>query len=157
AAGGVNILGTDNLAPSQLTNHLTISNNVFDDLTSATWGSGSRPFQIGDGPTDVTIDHNTIVTTDSAIVMLYGGSTSLPTLIPRWVYTNNMSVHNAYGIFGNGFTYGNGGIIPYAPDATVLANVLAGGSASKYPAGNFFPAVAAWQATFVNYAAGDYH
>ena len=61
AAGGVNILGTDNLAPSQRTNHVTVRDNVFDDLTAATWGAGSRPIMIGDGPDVVTIDHNTII------------------------------------------------------------------------------------------------
>ena len=35
-------------------------------------------------------------------------------------------------------------------------NVLAGGTASRYPAGNFFPTVSAWQAGFVDYAGGDY-
>src|SRR5579872_3330675 len=69
-AGGVNILGTDNLAPSQLTNHIIVRDNVFDDMTSATWGSGARPFQLGDGPDTVTIDHNTVITTDSAIVWM---------------------------------------------------------------------------------------
>ena len=36
-------------------------------------------------------------------------------------------------------------------------NVLAGGPASKYPAGNLFPTVAVWQGQFANYAGGDYH
>ena len=34
--------------------------------------------------------------------------------------------------------------------------MLAGGSASLYPAGNYFPSVTTWLAQFVNYAAGDY-
>ena len=45
----------------------------------------------------------------------------------------------------------------YAPGANVTANVLAGGSASKYPTGNYFPSPATWQAGFVNYSGGDYH
>src|SRR5207248_627206 len=100
-AGGVNVLGTDNLAPSQRTNHITIADNLFDDLTSATWGSGSRPFQLGDGPDAVTIDHNTVVSTDTSILWLYGGSATSPTAITNAVYTNNMSAHNTYGIFGS--------------------------------------------------------
>ena len=71
AAGGVNILGIDDLAPSQRTNNVTVRHNVFDDITAATWGAGSRPIIIGDGPDIVTVDHNTIVTTDRAYLALW--------------------------------------------------------------------------------------
>ncbi len=155
-AGGVTVLGTDNNAPSQLTNHLTIQHNVFDDLTGATWGTGARPFQIGDGGDSITIDHNTVVTTDTSILWLYGGSATSPTVVTKAVFTNNMAAHNAYGIMGSSIQYGNPSIAAYLPGGVVAGNVLAGGTASKYPAGNFFPSVAAWQAGFVNYAAGEY-
>src|SRR5262249_27630140 len=62
AAGGVNILGTDDEHPSQLTNNITVRSNIFDDLSSA-WGSGSRTFQIGDGGDAIVFDHNTIDST----------------------------------------------------------------------------------------------
>jgi hypothetical protein len=150
-AGGVNILGTDNLHPSQRTNNIVIRNNIFDDLTSATWGTGSRPFQMGDGADVVTIDHNTIVTTDTTIYALYGTPTTSSQI------TNNMSVHSTYGLFGSGKSAGNASIAAYLPGSVVTANVLAGGRAKNYPPGNFFPTVAAWTAGFVDYAAGDYH
>ncbi|HEX3704197.1 MAG TPA: putative Ig domain-containing protein, partial [Vicinamibacterales bacterium] len=156
-AGGVNILGTDNLAPSQLTNHITISGNVFDDLTGATWGTGSRPFIIGDGPDAITIDHNTVITTDSSILGLYGGSATSPTPTTNSAYTNNISKHNSYGIIGDAIAYGLPSITAYLPNGIVSRNVLAGGSASKYPTGNYFPSTTAWQADFVDYAGGDYH
>jgi hypothetical protein len=70
AAGGVNILGTDDLAPSQRTNSVTVRQNVFDDLTASTWGTGSRPFMIGDGPDIVNVDHNTIISTDTAVMWI---------------------------------------------------------------------------------------
>jgi hypothetical protein len=156
-AGGVNVLGLDDLAPSQRTNHITISGNLFDDLTASVWGSGSRPFQLGNGPDAITIDHNTIITTDTAIVWLYGGSAASPTPITNARITNNMSAHNLYGIFGSNYSPGTSSINAYMPGSTVEGNVLAGGAASKYPAGNFFPTVASWQSGFVNYAAGNYH
>ena len=156
-AGGVNVLGTDNLAPSQLTNHITVRHNVFDDMTAASWGSGSKPFQLGDGPDTVTIDHNTVMTSDSTIVWLYGGSTTSPTPATNAVYTNNVSLHNSYGIFGNGLSSGTISINAYLPGGVVSRNVLAGGSASKYPTGNFFPTTAAWPGLFAGYTAGDYH
>jgi hypothetical protein len=150
-AGGVNILGTDNVSPSQRTNHITVRDNIFDDLTAASWGSGSRPFQLGDGADSITIDHNTVMSTQSTIFWLYGVPSTAVT------YTNNMSAHNTYGIFGSGQSSGNLSISTYLPGGVVRGNLLAGGNASKYPAGNFFPTVAAWQGNFVNYAASDYH
>jgi hypothetical protein len=42
------------------------------------------------------------------------------------------------------------------PDAVLTTNVLAGGVASRYPAGNYFPTTSAWEAEFVDYAGGDY-
>jgi len=156
-AGGVNILGIDNLNPSQRTNHITVRDNVFDDMTSSTWGSGSKAFQLGDGPDAITIDHNTVMTTDSTIVWLYGGSSTAPTAITNAVYTNNLSLHNSYGILGNGLSSGTTSINVYMPGSIVSRNVLAGGSASKYPTGNFFPTTAAWPTLFAGYTTGDYH
>ena len=156
AAGGVNILGTDDLAPSQRTNNVTVRHNVLDDLTAATWGSGSRPIMIGAGPDIVTVDHNTIITTDSTIVWLYGGTSTSPTAITNAAITNNLSAHNTYGIAGSSFGSGLTAINAYLPGGVVSRNVLAGGTASRYPAGNFFPTASAWQAGFVDYAAGDY-
>jgi hypothetical protein len=157
AAGGVNILGVDNLAPSQRTNHITIAHNIFDDMIGATWGSGSHPFQVGDAPDAIVLDHNTIITTDSAILVLYGGTASAPSPATNSAYTNNMSQHNSYGIFGADMSPGLLSINAYLPGGLVTRNVLAGGSASKYPAGNYFPSTAAWQAEFADYAGGDYH
>src|SRR5262245_30424348 len=150
-AGGVNILGTDNLSPSQRTNHIVVSHNIFDDLTAASWGSGSRPFQLGGGADSITIDHNTVTSTQATIFWLYGAPSTAVT------YTNNMSAHSTYGIFGSGQSSGNLSISTYLPGSLVRANVLAGGTASRYPAGNFFPTVTAWQGNFVSYSAGDYH
>ena len=150
-AGGVNILGVDNLNPSQRTNDITVSDNVFDDLNKDLWGAGSRPFMLGDGPDKVTIDHNTVWSNNPQLVWLYGA----PVTNSR--YTNNMAKHNAYGIIGNGVGFGNDTINQFFPGVNnVTANVFAGGSASKYPAGNYFPTVAAWMADFPNYDQGDY-
>ncbi len=155
-AGGVNILGTDNLAPSQLTNHITIRDNLFEDM-GTTWGSGSKTIMIGPGGDSFTIDHNTFITNDTTIVALYGGTATAPTPITGLVFTNNMSEHRTYGFFGDNFGSGMPTINAYLPGSVITRNVLAGGTASKYPAGNFFPSVVDWDAGFVNYAAADYH
>ena len=149
-AGGVNILGTDNIAPSRRTNNISITNNLLEDVSS-TWGSGGRVFQVSDGADRVTIGHNTILTTDSTIVWFY----SAP--MTSFEYTNNMSLHNAYGINGSGSSSGQAAINTYAPGSIVCANVLAGGKAKLYPVCNYFPTAAEWFAGFKDYAAGDYH
>ena len=68
-----------------------------------------------------------------------------------------MSEHRTYGIFGDNYSTGLATINAYLPGSVIAGNILAGGSASKYPVGNFFPTVAVWDASFVNFAAGDYH
>src|SRR5581483_9362015 len=97
------------------------------------------------------------ITTDSAVVWLYGGSATAPTAITNTAITNNMSAHNSYGIDGGNFSPGMTSINAYLVGGVVTGNLLAGGTASRYPAGNFFPTVATWQSNFVNYGGGDYH
>src|SRR6185295_255532 len=164
-AGGVNILGTDNLAPSQRTNHITVVNNIFADLTAGTWGA-TRAFQLGDGPVSVTIDHNLAITTQTNVYWLYGGPSAAPTWIPDLTITNNMSLHNSFGLNGNNksagvLTYKSYISPPLVPPGKFCGNVLAGGPAKNYLAkdfgcDNFLPTVADWQRNFVDYAAGDY-
>jgi hypothetical protein len=67
-----------------------------------------------------------------------------------------MSAHRNYGIMGQNYTFGLATISAYLPNGVVTRNVLAGGPASSYPAGNFFPTTTVWESGFVNYAAGDY-
>jgi hypothetical protein len=74
----------------------------------------------------------------------------------NFVFTNNVMQHNTYGIFGSGYSAGLTTIARYFPDGRFERNVLAGGSASKYPASNLFPTVAAFQSHFVDYAGGDF-
>ncbi len=156
AAGGVNILGTDDISTSQRTNNVTVQQNVFDDLTAASWGAGSRPFMIGDGPDVVKVDHNTIISTDTSVVWLYGGTATTPIPLTNVTLTNNLATHNTYGIAGSSFGFGLTAINAYLPGGIVAGNVLAGGTASRYPGGNFFPTVTAWRAGFVDFAGGDY-
>jgi hypothetical protein len=50
----------------------------------------------------------------------------------------NAARHGAYGINGAYFGYGNAILAGFLPDAVFTANYLAGGSPSRYPAGNLF-------------------
>ena len=175
-AGGVNILSSDNVSPSQLTNHIEIVNNLFYDLTAGKWGS-SRVVLIGgnaafpdDSPTgadSVTIDHNTFISTQTSVYYLYG-RTALPTQVTRPLtnlkITNNIALHNSFGLFGDRLSIGIGAL-PYFPDGTFCGNIMAGGTAKQYPstakpAGfgcvNHLPTAAEFPSLFVDFAADDY-
>jgi hypothetical protein len=109
-------------------------------------------------------DHNTVMHSGN-IVTFYSGSyinasgarvTGGP--VGGFVFTNNLLNHNAYGIFGSGQGYGNQTLSHYAPGAVVQRNVMANNAsvASRYPADNQFPSLAAFNASFRNAAAQDY-
>jgi hypothetical protein len=154
-AAGVNILGIDDLQPSGQANDILISNNLFLNVNHRQWGGNGTFLQVGNSPSNVRVDHNTVVQTGN-VVTAYGGSAKAPKQIPEFQFTNNIASHNAYGIFGNSTGVGKAAIDKYFPDAKIVANVLAGGQASRYPAGNFFPSAAQMLLDFVNAQAGDY-
>jgi PKD repeat protein len=149
--GAINILGSDysSSTGSQLTRRISIVNNVFDDISSSTWGSGAHFLSITSGPAYITVDHNTVFHTSNIVLIDNGQS-------PGFVFTNNMMKHNTYGIFGSGAgAAGNATLSAYFPGAIVRRNVLHGGPASLYPPENYFP-TGTYETHFVNYAAQNY-
>ena len=66
-AAGVNILGTDDIHPSQQAQRIKIKNNLFLDIGGGRWGGNGRLFQIVAGPANVQIDHNTALQTYNVI------------------------------------------------------------------------------------------
>jgi hypothetical protein len=155
AGSGFQIEGYDSEHASQQTQRIVIRGNLFDDISAKRWGGDGRFVQIGNAPRDITIDHNTIVH-DGQFIYVYGGNIGAGQPVDGLVATNNLAKHNTYGIMGAGRTYGNDTINAYFPDAVILRNTFAGGSASKYPAGNEFPTVAYWQSQFTDFAQQDY-
>ncbi len=132
AAAGVQFLGHDNLHPSQQEQRIKIKNNLFHDIGGTVWGGNGRLFQLVDGTADVHIDHNTAIQT-SNIVSADG------TPDTGFVFTNNITPHNDYGIMGSGHSIGNDSLSYYFPGCYFSKNVLIAGPASVYPSGNFFP------------------
>jgi hypothetical protein len=149
-AGGIQVLGWDNLHQSQQANAIRIRNNEVYDL-SKSWGSNAYFLYITGGPRDVTVDHNTIISPNGSGVLIADGAP-----VANFVFTNNLARHNSYGIFGSGYAIGNATIAHYFPDSVITRNVLAGGKASAYPAGNEFPTTSDFEAHFVNYAESDF-
>ena len=153
ADAGINLLGYDlPTRPTKQSRGIVVRNNLFYDIGA--FGGNGLFFLVGDGPRDVTIDHNTISTTGSSVVYAYGGTATDPREVVNAVLTNNAARHGKYGIAGDYFPYGMGIIGAFFPGATVKGNYLAGGTASRYPAGNRFSG--AFEEQFVDPAAGDF-
>ena len=127
AAAGINILGRDNGNPSGPAADLTFRQNVFR-LSTALGGNGWF-MQLGDGPRDVTIEHNTIDSNGNTLGYVYGSDLSY-----GFKYNFNSSRHGNYGI-NSSAGYGLLAINKYFPDYEFKQNYLAGASASRYPSG----------------------
>ena len=148
---GFQILGFDNLYPSQQTNAIRIRHNEVSGMDKATWGGNGYLVTLTGGARDITIDHNTIISPSGGGLVIVDGP-----VVSGFVFTNNVARHNSYGIFGAGQSVGNGSIAVYFPNAIITRNVLAGGKASLYPAGNLFPSIADFESHFTDYTAGLY-
>jgi hypothetical protein len=148
--GGFQVTGFDNLQTSLQGNNFRIRNNLITDL-SKSWGGKAYLATITDGPRDLIFDHNTVISPDGSGLIMADGAQ-----IAGFVFTNNVARHNSYGIFGSGQSVGNRTLNFYFPGSIVTRNVMAGGSASLYPAGNVFPTVASFQSHFVDYAGDNY-
>jgi hypothetical protein len=146
-AAGINLLGHDDIHSSQPTRRIAIRNNLFVDV-GGTWGSG-RLFQLLDGTSDVSIDHNTAQQTDT---LVFCGDRAPHT---HFAFQNNIAFHNQYGFIGSGTGTGRPTFDRYFPGALFRRNVIIGGSADRYPPDNFFPA-SADQVGFVDPQRRDY-
>lgn len=149
-AGAVQLLGWDDERPSAQANNITIRHNEFSDFGKA-WGSSAYFLYVIDAPLNVTVDHNTIVSKNGSGIIMADKRAA-----EHFVFTNNVMRHDTYGIFGSNSSTGLPAITRYFPGSRIENNVIAGGAASKYPAGNLFPTLAAFEANFASYATADF-
>jgi hypothetical protein len=155
SAAGVNILGRDDSAVSQVANDIVIRNNLFTHIDHRVWGGNGVWLQIGGGPADLHVEHNTVMQSGN-IIGVYGGTTTSPLQVPGFRFNSNIVLHNTYGIVGDGLATGNPTIVKYFPGSVIIGNAIAGGNANLYPAGNVFPTVTTLMAQFENASAGNY-
>ncbi len=145
---GINISGRDWASSTQQATNIRISNNVFEDL-SASYGNKGAFLLIAAGPAVIVVDHNTIVH-EGPVLEVEGPA------VPGFVYTNNFSRHNQYGVKGSKRASGTDSLNAYFTNWVFRGNVLAGGPASSYPTGNYFPPAAELAVSFVDAGLGDY-
>jgi hypothetical protein len=154
-AAGFNLLARDNAGESGTARRIRIADNLVYGLDRNAWGGNGTFLQIGEGPPDVVVEHNTIVQTNN-LITAYGGTRESPSPAPGFVFRNNLALHNTNGVIGQGHGIGTSSLDAYFPGATFARNVLAGGNSSRYPGDNLFPDVSRFQQQFVNFAAGDF-
>jgi hypothetical protein len=154
-----NVLGYDNIAPSQQTLAIVVRNNLVYDV-STKYGTAGNPANgwfavIGAGPRDITIDHNTVDNDGGSIIQFYAGAAP-DTRIYGFVLTNNLMRRNKYGVIGSNSAEGTATLSAYTPGAIVLRNTFAGAAVRSYPVGNDFPTLAQWLADFTSVSAVNY-
>jgi len=154
-SSAINVSGADYQYPSRQLRGLQILHNLFYDVDASHWGGDGRFLMLGDGPVDVVVDHNTVLQSGS-VMQLYGTKNGRPWPIENVHFTNNLTLHNEYGIIGDSAGFGKSAIAAYLTREEIRRNVLAGGDASRYPTDNLFPSVAELMAEFVDGAHDDY-
>jgi hypothetical protein len=147
-SGGVALSGMDDNGMGKGRN-FRIEHNLFEDINSEKWGGPGHLLLVLNKAEGVVFEHNTGFHTGK--IAAFDGKAPMS----RFVYRNNISPHNTYGIIGNSRSTGISTLSAFAPDATVTHNVMAGGNAGLYPEGNYFPASLAG-VEFVDMVEGNY-
>jgi hypothetical protein len=157
AASAMAIEGRDPGGAVSYTRRLAVANNLFDDIDGKTWKGSGDFLQITDGsrapdgskngPGNLTVDHNTVFQTRNVI--------SSEGVSKGFVYTNNITPHNRYGVKGSGRATGLDTLTADFPGAVFQRNVLIHGKCSDYPAVNYCPATID-DVGFVDYAGKNY-
>jgi hypothetical protein len=145
---GLIVNGRDTSHGSEYTRNIAILNNLFTDV-STKWGGPGGFMVVGNGTRDVRVDHNTV--DHDGFVVAGNGEANV-----GFVFTNNLSRHNQWGIYGDNHGAGFDSINIYFPGINMRRNVLAGGTASKYPTDNYFPGSSTFLGNFAGPSTGDY-
>jgi hypothetical protein len=154
AGAGMQITGRD-AKPSGQTRRIRIAENLFYDIDAERWGGNGTFALMGDGPSDITFEHNTVIQSGN-ILMAYGGTRDAPDRISRVVFRDNLVRHNAFGVHGADRAIGMDTLDAYFPGIVFSTNGIAGGESRRYPSGNQFVSEDDFQRQFIDARIGDY-
>lgn len=159
SGSGIVIVGQDGPGLLHTTSRVKVANNLFDNINGDAYSQysliGEEYNADGDflrifGAHHVTVDHNTVLNSPGMTVRTADQPNQ------NFVYTNNISAHNAYGIKGDGTGIGNSTLNAYFPGLIFQKNILAGGNASDYPTDNYLnPPASLNDVGFTNYNGGN--
>lgn len=148
--GGLNILSTDYTFPSEISQRISVTNNLWT-ITDNTNTSIQFLSNTPGGITGLVFSHNTLDTVAPRLIY-FAGTTSNPTCAMSY----NIGQQNTYGVFAEGGGLGTAALNGYCDSYTFEENVLIGpNEQASYPAGQYWPANTA-AVGFENYAGGDY-
>ena len=133
------LLARDDTGASGPLRRLHITDNLVYNVDRV-WGGNGTFLQIGEGPGEIVVEHNTIMQSGN-VITAYGGTRETPSAAERFVFRDNIALHNANGVIGQSLAVGNDTLARFFPGALFMRNVLAGGVATRYPADNLFPTV----------------
>jgi len=153
-ANGINMLGWDNLAPSQQLKNITLQRNLFYNLGA--WNNRGWLLQMQDGSASVRVDHNTAL--DTSAVLYATASTGSPhsgAQNTEFIFQNNIVSNGTLGIAGDGVGSGSGALASYFTSPVVRNNAFIAGAPTIYPANNFFPGTTR-DVGFVDPGSADY-
>src|SRR3989442_7755248 len=91
---GINILGRDDIHPSQQTRRILIKNNLFEDVNGPRWGGEGRLFQLLNGTADVIIEQNMGLQTGEILAAGPGPHAGV-------IFRNNIVLHNMARVGGD--------------------------------------------------------
>jgi hypothetical protein len=162
---GVSVSGSDYLQVAGTTSRVTIHNNLFL-IDGPTYGGSGRFLSLSNGPQYVVVERNTAVFTGDAYItasrgnrMTSGGQVEAD-LIAGFNFNGNLMRAGLYGAFVEGYTSsGLGWGAVFAPDLTIIDNVLAGMSTTqqeRYWWPNLYPTETDFWDSFVDPTNGDY-
>jgi hypothetical protein len=138
--------------PAVIMNRVLIEHNELAITMPGNGGSG-RIFQIGGGPKDITIRHNT------GLILVADGMMAFSENNPKsdqFDFRDNLFSNGSSGFDGTGTGTGTATLNAYYTNYTFTKNaILGGGPPSSYPANNFFPSNTA-AVGFVNFAGRNY-
>jgi hypothetical protein len=154
-AAGFNVLGHDSQNRSEMTRRVEIAHNLLYDVDGPRWGGNGEFVKVGEGVEGLVVEHNTVFHTGN-MISAYGGSDAHPRPMAGFVFRRNILRHNSFGVHGSGQAVGNGTLSSYFPGAMFEGNLIAGGTARNYPAGNSFPPADEFERMFADPDAGDF-
>lgn len=155
AGGGMQITGADSNHPSEPSRAIQVADNLFYDIDARTWGGSGAFLLIGDGPSDIIVEHNTVRQSGN-IVMVYGGTKAVPKEVKGFRFRDNLVNHNLYGVHGVDRAPGADSLDVFFPGGVFKSNAIAGGDATRYPSGNAFVDEQEFDRQFVDPARGDF-
>jgi len=132
SASAITMQGTDPDHASGQTCCVSIRNNLFYNIDGTSFGGGEGTFIKISGVSGCVADHNTVIQSGN-IITAYGDATD------GFIFSNNITPGNTYGIKGDGSASGDSTLGTYFPGAILKKNVLVLAIATSYPANNYYP------------------